>query len=159
MKLIIYLHCKQYNFIMIMNSRNALDILQGYGIHPSVQRIAIMDYLLNHRTHPTVDDVYVALSREIPTLSKTTVYNTLRLFADYGAVQMLTIDEKKLCFDGDVTPHAHFMCKCCGRLFDVALPSELEYIRLPEEGYMVDETHLYYKGTCKSCVGKAEVKA
>ena len=60
----------------------AINTLVKYGIHPSVQRIAIMDYLIKHRTHPTVDEVYTALSDEIPTLSKTTVYNTLKLFAE-----------------------------------------------------------------------------
>ena len=27
------------------------------GIKPSVQRLAIMMYLLEHRTHPTVDEI------------------------------------------------------------------------------------------------------
>ena len=56
-----------------MVNKEALDTLQNYGIHPSVQRIAIMDYLLKNHTHPTVDEVYVALCKVIPTLSKTTV--------------------------------------------------------------------------------------
>ena len=38
-----------------------------------------MEYLMAHRTHPTVDEIYLALSPSIPTLSKTTVYNTLKL--------------------------------------------------------------------------------
>lgn len=42
-------------------------------------------YLLKNHTHPTVDEVYVALCKVIPTLSKTTVYNTLRLFSEHGA--------------------------------------------------------------------------
>ena len=134
-----------------MINKDALDTLQKCGIHPSIQRIAIMDYLLGHPTHPTVDEVYVALSKEIPTLSKTTVYNTLRLFAEHGAVLMLTIDEKKLCFDGVVTPHAHFMCKHCGRLFDVMLLADWEQIRPSGQGYRVEETHIYYKGICKDC--------
>ena len=41
-----------------MVNKEALDTLQNYGIHPSVQRIAIMDYLLKNHTHPTVDEVY-----------------------------------------------------------------------------------------------------
>ena len=34
-----------------MVNKEALDTLQNYGIHPSVQRIAIMDYLLKNHTH------------------------------------------------------------------------------------------------------------
>ena len=55
--------------------------LQNHNIKPSVQRIAIMNYLIEHRTHPTVDEIYTALSPSIPTLSKTTVYNTLKLLS------------------------------------------------------------------------------
>ena len=86
----------------------AYEYLLSYHIKPSVQRIAIMDYLLNHKTHPCIDEIYTALCKEIPTLSKTTVYNTLKLFVEHGAAKMLTIDEKNACFDGDVHPHAHF---------------------------------------------------
>ena len=45
-----------------------VERLQGHNIKPSVQRIAIMKYLMEHRTHPTVDEIYTALSPTIPTL-------------------------------------------------------------------------------------------
>ena len=58
---------------------NAYEYLLDYNIKPSVQRIAIMDYLLKHQTHPCIDEIYMAVNKDIPTLSKTTVYNTLKL--------------------------------------------------------------------------------
>ena len=64
---------------------DVLKRLQNHNIKPSVQRIAIMNYLIEHRTHPTVDEIYTALSPSIPTLSKTTVYNTLKLLSEQGA--------------------------------------------------------------------------
>ena len=45
--------------------------LQNHNIKPSVQRIAIMTYLMEHRTHPTVDEIYTALAPSIPTLFTT----------------------------------------------------------------------------------------
>ena len=87
--------------------------LQTHNIKPSVQRIAIMNYLMEHHTHPTVDEIYTALSPSIPTLSKTTVYNTLKLLSEQGAAQTLTIDERNTCYDADTNPHAHFLCKRC----------------------------------------------
>ena len=51
-----------------------VERLQGHNIKPSVQRIAIMKYLMEHRTHPTVDEIYTALSPTIPTLSKFTTH-------------------------------------------------------------------------------------
>jgi len=77
-----------------MTNKAAYECLMDHGVKPSVQRIAIMDYLLKNRTHPTAEEIYSALVNLIPTLSKTTVYNTLKLFVEQGAALMLTIDEK-----------------------------------------------------------------
>jgi len=128
------------------------EYLLSFGIKPSVQRIAIMDYLLTHRTHPAIDEIYLALCEDIPTLSKTTVYNTLKLFVEHGAAQMLTIDEKNTCYDADIELHAHFLCKKCGKIFD--LPSSVgptKVTAMQDEGFKVDEIHQYFKGFCPSC--------
>ncbi|RGN50840.1 MULTISPECIES: Fur family transcriptional regulator [unclassified Bacteroides] len=134
---------------------NVYNHLIGYNIKPSVQRIAVMDYLLKHRTHPSVEEIYSALSGDMPTLSKTTVYNTLKLFAEQGAAQMLTIDEKNVCFDGDTSLHAHFLCKRCGKIYDLPISEPMkETLESNIEGHSVDELHYYYKGTCKNCLEK-----
>ncbi len=131
---------------------NVYEYLLSFKIKPSVQRIAIMDYLLKHHTHPCVDEIYLALCKEIPTLSKTTVYNTLKLFVDHGAAKMLTIDERNACFDSDLTTHAHFQCKTCGKIFDLPYQVKTEDVkRLEDEGFTVEEVHCYYKGVCPNC--------
>ena len=99
----------------------AIDILNSHNIRPSVQRIAILKYLLEHRIHPTVDDIYLALNPTMPTLSKTTVYNVLRNLVENGAVLALTIDEKNVRYDADTSSHAHFRCQSCGELYDIEL--------------------------------------
>lgn len=93
----------------------------------------------------------MALSKDMPTLSKTTVYNTLKLFVEHGAAQMLTIDEKNACFDADVSQHAHFLCKKCGKIFDMPCSSEVQKIDMEMNGFRVDEIHQYYKGLCPHC--------
>ena len=136
---------------------NVYEYLLNYHIKPSVQRIAIMDYLLKHETHPCIDEIYMALCKEIPTLSKTTVYNTLKLFVEHGAAKMLTIDERNACFDGNTSLHAHFLCKACGKIYDLPLLQEdkAETDMLNEKGFVLEETHHYYKGTCPKCTKKA----
>ncbi len=134
---------------------DAYTTLVNYNIKPSVQRIEIMKYLLTHHTHPTVEDVYSALHKKIPTLSKTTVYNTLKLFSEQGAALMLTIDEKSICFDGDTSPHAHFMCKDCGKIFDLLFTEEGKEIPgFVAYDHLITEIHYYYKGFCNKCLTK-----
>lgn len=135
------------------NGKVAYNRLIECDIRPSVQRIAIMDYLLTHPIHPTIDDVYQELYKTIPTLSKTTVYNTLRMMSEKNAAQMITIDEHRVCYDGNTTPHVHFFCKKCGKvidLFDEKAPKTTR--RKVIEGNIVDEQQLYYKGICADCV-------
>ena len=133
----------------------AYDYLLEKGIKPSVQRMAIMDYLLGHLTHPSIDEIYMALSDKIPTLSKTTVYNTLKLFVEHGAAQMLTIDERNVNFDSVVTPHAHFLCKRCGKIYDFHMQDEQLFLNtFTGTGFQVEEVHPYYRGICAHCVKK-----
>ena len=53
-----------------MTSENkAYNKLIEAGVHPSAQRLAIMEFLMENHTHPTVEDVYKSLCPKIPTLS------------------------------------------------------------------------------------------
>ncbi len=134
-------------------------ILMEHSIRPSKPRVAILDYLLAHRTHPTVEEVYSALRPCIPTLSLTTCYNTLRMFADCGVAKMITIDERRICYDADTSLHGHFYCRACEKVYDI-FPSEalqqMCYKEVDGRFRSVDECDLYYKGICEACAAKAE---
>jgi Fe2+ or Zn2+ uptake regulation protein len=121
------------------------------GISPSVQRLAIMDYLLTHPTHPTVSEVYKALLPEIPTLSKTTVHNTLKMFAQHKIALHIDIDERNARFDGNISAHAHFRCKRCNAILDIPLP-EMKDIFPEEPEFIIDEAYVNIKGFCKACI-------
>ena len=135
-----------------MKSSVVYDNLIKHEVKPSVQRMAIMDYMMTHFTHPSVDEIYNALSPKFPTPSRTTVYNTLKLFVEHGAVRMLTIDEHNACFDGDMSLHAHFLCKKCGKIYDMPLQNhEDALLGVQVDGNEITEVHQYFKGICKDC--------
>jgi len=128
--------------------------LLQYNIKPSPQRIAIMQYLRGVKTHPTVDTIYSALSPIMPTLSRTTIYNTLKLLSEQGAILSLTVDEKNVRYDGDIAVHAHFICKKCGEVYD--LPKSFASVSRRSsltsyQGLNIIECQVYYKGYCKEC--------
>lgn len=138
-----------------MESNATLKCLTDHGVKPSLQRIAVMEYLMEHRTHPTVEEIYQALHPQIPTLSKTTVYNTLRLLTEKGAALQLTIDDKKVCFDADTSAHAHFLCRNCGKVYDIRLhQTDLQTEAEMPEGFAVEQSDLYFHGICKCCLDK-----
>lgn len=130
----------------------ARERLVKFGIRPSVQRIAIMKYLLSHRTHPTVDEIYTALAPEIPTLSKTTVYNTLHLLYEHGAILLISIDPANTHFDGYTHPHAHFLCTKCTKVYDVEIDDTAFVDRnKPSMAAEITDSELYYVGVCREC--------
>lgn len=136
---------------MTTSLTDIIAYLDRFGIRPSAQRIAIMGYLMDNRVHPSVDDIYNGLLAENPTLSRTTVYNTLWLFAEAGAVEVLTIDRNNTRFDYSEYPHAHFLCDGCGRIFDV--PADRSAV-IAGDGcrkFHVRQMSLYYRGLCDSC--------
>lgn len=143
--------CNNYKS-MKTKTQTVLKALTQHGIKASPQRLAVMQYLMDHRTHPTVEEIYKELHPLIPTLSKTTVYNTLKLLVEEGAALQLTIDEKKTCYDADTAPHAHFLCSECGKVYDVPLTNpRLEDDAQMPEGFQCEQADLYFRGICQKC--------
>lgn len=130
--------------------------LSERGIRPSLQRMAVVDYLMTHKTHPCADEIYAALVSAIPTLSRTTVYNTVSMLTERGAILALAIDSGKVHYEGDTTPHAHFICTRCGVIGDIFPENPNDWHRMlatappPAEVHVVD-TQLSYKGLCAEC--------
>lgn len=130
---------------------NALELLIKHDIKPSVQRLAVMEYMLTHSTHPTVDEIHQALALSIPTLSKTTIYNTLNLFEEEGVVLYLGIDKKNARFDGNTSQHAHFRCKHCGAIIDIMNQKKEKVVLAEHPELSIDDVQIYYTGRCSSC--------
>lgn len=125
------------------------EYLKSNDIKPSYQRIKILEYLIQNKNHPTVDMIYQELVNRIPTLSKTTVYNTLKLFVDKKIVALINIEDNETRYDVDTTFHGHFKCKKCNEVYDIKI--EMPVLKDMDD-FQIDEYHLYLKGICKKCI-------
>lgn len=127
--------------------------LSEHEIKPSYQRIKIYEYLHKEMNHPTVDVIYKNLVGEIPTLSKSTVYNTLKLFVDKGITSTVTIEDNEVRYDAIVATHGHFKCTNCGAIFDINV--DLKKLKLDEfKQFEIQETNIHLKGKCNTCLTK-----
>jgi len=135
--------------------RTTIDILLSKGIRPSPQRVAVYESLAGRRDHPSAEVLFRDLRPRMPTMSKTTVLNTMRLLQSAGLIRDVRCEEGELRFDGNAEFHAHFKCRECGALFDIPIKSEhLEnYIALPK-GFVADDEQLIYYGFCDKCSKK-----
>jgi len=129
--------------------QSILRLLEEKGISPSFQRIKILEYLFLNRTHPSVEDIYKDLSNEILTLSKTTVYNTLKLFVEKNIVKAIGIEKDFVRYDIDTSPHIHFKCIKCGKIYDLKINEEKD--NNIDEGFKKVYSEKYIYGICKNC--------
>lgn len=141
-----------------MTNSEAAAKLREFGIQPSQPRIAIYAYLDSLRNHPTADTVYAALAPDYPSLSKTTVYNTLKLFRSSGAAQCVIIEDGEMRFDADISKHAHFKCTECGEVHDLFFDPAQFLPTVPDQFY-VSEIHVNYRGICPECCKKIKRKS
>lgn len=131
----------------------AHQILISHNIKPSIQRVEILNYLLDALNHPSVDTIYNELSQKIPTLSKTTIYNTIKLFLENGIVNEIVIEGKETRYDAIDTPHGHFKCKKCDKIFDFEY--DIDKIKMKSlKDFEIQTVQFYIKGICKFCKGK-----
>jgi len=126
-------------------------ILREKGLKITPQRLMILKYLDENRTHPDADTIYNDLKKTNPSLSRTTVYNTLDVPRDKKIILELTISKTETRYDFCTDPHHHFLCKHCGYIIDVDIKCPHQEKPMVD-GHKVEEIHGYFKGVCKTCL-------
>ncbi len=127
---------------------NTVNILTTHDIKPSIIRIMIYDLLKNTKAHPAADEIYNELLPAVPTLSRTSVYNTLKLFGEKGLVKILSIEGERVRYDADTRYHGHFLCRECRGVYDFKLNMSFESCL---EGFDIEQREVFYTGRCQKC--------
>ncbi len=128
------------------------QILREHGLAPSVPRVAVYTWLMEHPIHPTVDEIYTHLRPKLLTLSRATVYNVLRALVASGLVQKIYAEDLELRYDANVASHAHFKCHVCGKIYDLGdIPEGLNsQLSLPD-GFQMNSLAVTLWGCCPEC--------
>lgn len=117
----------------------------------TAQRTIILNTLQKTHNHPPVEWIYEEVRKILPHVSLATVYRNLNVLKEEGLVREVILDGQKSYFDGNVTPHAHFVCDVCGTISDIELPQQLINPVLDLAGYTVKEIRIDYHGVCPTC--------
>jgi Fe2+ or Zn2+ uptake regulation protein len=130
--------------------RQFKEIFKEKGISPSYTRIRIYAFLEESKDHPTVDSIYQSLKEELPTLSKTTVYNVLKLFLENNLVKSVNINNTESRYELNHTPHSHFQCDVCGTIYDIPhiVPN---YNKDNLADFFIKEEEVNLRGVCPNC--------
>lgn len=123
----------------------------------TAQREAIMSYLKDNRNHPSVADIYAAVSEQIGTISLTTVYNTLMLLQKEGLLKEIPVHGSSgKRFDPNSFPHDHLICTSCGLIVDITQTSAINISPEHLQGFEIQEISVKVYGLCPQCHNKAK---
>jgi Fur family peroxide stress response transcriptional regulator len=101
------------------------EAIRAAGLRCTPQRVAVLDYLVRHPDHATVEELWPALNKRHIQASRATVYNTLHTLAEAGLVREFKLDGNAARYDACLDPHHHFVCDLCGGVKD------LEWFEVP----------------------------
>lgn len=131
-----------------------MEKYRNLGIKLTPQRMAILNYLQDNKSHPSAEDIYKIVSRKFPTMSFATVYNSLETLKKKGCIQELTIDPCKKRYDPDTSLHHHLICTECNEIVDIFKKFNLNLTEQMKNGFQLKGNHVEFYGLCNNCQEK-----
>jgi Fe2+ or Zn2+ uptake regulation protein len=138
---------------MAVEKDDALELLRENGLKATTQRLAILGVLMDRREHPTAEEVHERLREEHPTISLSTVYDTLARLSEIGIVDPLHIGDGVTRYEFHNHPHVNVVCTGCEGIVDVdseAIEPFLEDLQ-QETGFRLPEQQITLEGRCEDC--------
>ncbi|QTA38656.1 transcriptional repressor [Thermosipho ferrireducens] len=129
-------------------------ILTKHGVRPTLQRIHILKFVMKHKNHMSAEEIFRLLQKEVPGISRATVYNTLNLLSEEG-ILLEIVTPGSVRYDYVEEPHHHFYCERCKKIYD--LHDEIPLFNIKEiEGHKVKRVEYYIVGICRHCLNGGE---
>jgi len=115
------------------------------------QRLAIEEVFRAEGRPLAPPEIFAAARRILPQIGLRTVYRQLKDMAAEGLVVGVDYPGQPLRYEwASSTHHAHFICRACGRVFD--LPVEVPDVPVtPPDGFRVTGQETVFYGTCGEC--------
>ena len=107
---------------IVLGDADLRGALEKAGWRFTRQRAAVYSYLRSVESHPTAEQVYVSVRREIPNISLATVYKALETLVEAQLAAKLGDAEGPARYDCRSDAHYHFRCLRTGQVRDLPLP-------------------------------------
>ena len=128
--------------------------LEAHGHRFTEQRAAVYRYLTSTDSHPTADEVFLAVRNDVPVISLATVYKSLETLVGCGLATKLSYGDGSARYDGRTDPHHHARCVICNRIIDIPGsidPGHLEGVQEAAPDFEVTAVRLELTGHCSRC--------
>jgi len=118
------------------------------------QRDVLLRVLSATHGHPTADDLVRRVRRVLPSVSHATVYRNVQELVAAGVIGTLERAGGAVQYEVNPDDHHHFVCRGCGRVWDVYLDGvdyRVNRRRSGLPGFQVDRPEVQLHGLCARC--------
>lgn len=118
----------------------------------TTQKIKILEYLKSVHTHPTAEQVFLKVKKDLPALTLATVYRNLNQMTEQGQIVRLELN-KEFHFDGDMRSHQHCVCNSCGKIDDLFQEKISQYAlqEIKDNRFQPVSVTVMFYGICDTC--------
>jgi len=122
----------------------------------TIQMRRILEYITFSEGHPSADDIYWEVRKNLPKISLGTVYRNLEKLVNEGKVRRFVSGENKFRFDLVYKDHQHIRCLKCDMVVDVWNVSTKDILKKIGEktDFKISEMNMEITGICPKCRGK-----
>ena len=129
-----------------------IESLRKNGFRVTPQRIAIAQVISSSKDHPTAEQVFNIVKRTHPSISISTVYNTLNAMRDAKMIQELAFNNTHR-YDPNTSVHINLVCLNCGDIIDIENKTlEVEVNKISKSKMFSITGHRFdIYGICRKC--------
>jgi Fur family peroxide stress response transcriptional regulator len=133
------------------SARKIEAVFARAGVRRTAQRFFILERLVAHPEHATVEELWSVLNARHARASRATVYNTLHILVEAGLVRELSLEGKAARYDANLDPHHHFVCDRCGAVEDVDWSDIPDLSRSRSGKRRIRSYEVVLRGECARC--------
>jgi Fur family ferric uptake transcriptional regulator len=117
------------------------------------QRQGILEELRKTDSHPSADELFGRVRKQMPRISLGTVYRNLEILSELGEIQTIEMAGSLKRFDGIAENHYHIRCVTCDRLVDapLAVSDVLENTVQAHTDFRILGHKIEFAGVCPDC--------
>lgn len=118
------------------------------GLRMTRQRQEIYRILIEHRDHPTANEVFMRAKDQLPNISLATVYNCLEALVQHGIIRQVNFERESSRYCPNLREHGHFHDAQTGVIHDVDFKPGFnlaDILDLPP-GIVVDDIEITLRG-------------
>lgn len=118
------------------------------GLRMTRQRQEIYRILIEHRDHPTANEVFMRAKDRLPNLSLATVYNCLEALVQHGIIRQVNFERESSRYCPNLREHGHFHDESTGVIHDVDFKPGFQLsdiLNLPP-GIVIDDIEITLRG-------------